>query len=173
MNKVKYAINNNRSEKMPSDIYAPVSFWQMRARTMYYDGKKQSARGTLRLKVAMTITAIATISSIEPTAPILFSRPFYFTKAKQWEQNGRRKHGLNKRQTRLRMPAALYKNAGIKEFTKFLRCIDPARSTKHCTAAQACRGCYCNNCISIAIYRSNCELGRGEAPAGKVACAKT
>ena len=40
---------------------------------MNHDGKQLSARGTLlRLKVAIAATAIATISSIEPTAPTSF-----------------------------------------------------------------------------------------------------
>jgi hypothetical protein len=67
MNKVKYA--NNEVKKMPSDIYIPVSLWQMEALRVNYDEKKLSARGTFRLKVAMAATAITTISSIEPTAP--------------------------------------------------------------------------------------------------------
>ena len=76
-------------------------------------------------------------------------------------------------QKHLRMLAVLSTHTSHKESAKFLRCIDPARSTKHRRADQTSRVRYCNNSISLGIYRSNCELGGGEVPTGKVACLKT
>ncbi len=71
---------------------------------------------SMRANVAMATTAIATISSIEPTAPNLrFAR-----------HNGGGKCGSLNSQTRLRMPAYL-PIPWLAESAKFLRTIDPSR----------------------------------------------
>ncbi len=85
---------------------------------------------SMRAKVAMATTAIATISSIEPTAPFL-----RFAK-----QNGGGKCGSLNSQTRLRMPAFL-PTPWLAESAKFLRSIDPTVCLSKCSCAgQTCTG---------------------------------